>query len=299
MNKNWRYQDNPNADDIIIQQSKYILKSILESPTEESIEQIKDTRNIHKTMFNQLVNNDNKVFAGHYRGEDFPDLIDRIGSRQIEISPSVWIKHRFVEPKNVLVELDKLKSIIEYLCNNRNILEKQQYYSLAVEILIRFFFIHPYVNGNGHMGRIVMTYLMKIADIKIDKSWTIHPRPYTNAIAVCMFSYDNYPIIAEQFFRQWFYVPNNKTTQEIKEYESNSYSLSINGSDSDSNKRIKEDSDSEHGYSYVDDRDSGSGDSSKKDSDSDSDSVSKEKSNYRQNTIEYFYYSKIEIGKNI
>lgn len=268
MAKRWQYQEHLNADDIISQQCDRVLWSIRNSPPEEFIKHIKDTRSIHKIIFEQLVDDNQKHFAGHYRGDNHPDLINRIGSRKIELFPGLFVKHCFAEPKNVINEIDDLKSNIDYLYMKRNEIEKQQYYSIAVEILIRFYLIHPYVNGNGHIGRLIMTYLMRIAGIEIDKSWTIHPRPYSNAIAVCMLTHSKHPTVAEQYFRQWFHLPNNNfSTINFDTYifKSDSYDSFSEDSDSDSDETSYEDSDSDSCDQPCRDSDSDSDESSQKD----------------------------------
>ncbi len=293
MAKRWRYQDHPNADDIIVQQCNRVLRSILKSPSGESIKHIKDTRSIHKTIFEQLVDDDQKHFAGHYRGDDYPDLVDRIGSRQIELFPGLFVKHRFTKPKNVTTEIDNLKHSIDYLYANRNEIEKQHYYSIAVEVLTRFYLIHPYVNGNGHIGRVIMTYLMRIAGIEIDGSWTIHPRPYTNAIAVCMFTHSKYSIIAEQYFRQWFHVSNNNVStinRDTDLCDPDFFTPSCDDSDSCSDEPSHEDSDSDSRTPPYDDSDSGSDEPSHEDSDSDS---RVQNSGRSSSTTVYFEYTGI------
>ena len=46
----------------------------------------------------------------------------------------------------------------------------------AATILERFFTIHPYVNGNGHMGRLVVWLLLTKYGFP-PKSWTVDERP--------------------------------------------------------------------------------------------------------------------------
>lgn len=267
MLKRWQYQNHPNADEILTRQSNSVLRSVFNSPPREFIEHIKDTRCIHKMLFEQLVDDDQKHFVGHYRGEDYTDLINRNGARKIEIFPGLYVIHRFTESKDVKTKLENLEHCINYLYVNRNEIEKQHYYCLAVKVLIHFYLIHPYVNGNGHIGRVIITFLMRIANIEIDESWSIHPRPYTNAIAVCMFAHNKYPIVAEQYFRQWFHLPNDNINN-ANHYADSSYScvLSYDDSDSDSNESSAGDSDSDSCNSPCDDSDSDSDQPSKGDS---------------------------------
>jgi len=255
MNKGWRYEDYPNANEILKQNCDRVLQELLDLSPAVSIEMIKDTRRIHKTVFEQLAHGDQKPFAGHYRGEDFACLKNRRGSRRSQISDGLHATHCFTSPENVCDAMDRLKEGIDALFRNIPLISPERHYQLALATLMRFYLIHPYANGNGHIGRIMITYLMKLAHVPMAESWSVHPSPFTNAIAVCLFTHARHPVIAEQYFRQWFTVsiaqhaspsPCAESDETYTDSDNSGFAYS-DDSDSDSSAYGSEDSDS--GYS--------------------------------------------------
>ena len=48
-----------------------------------------------------------------------------------------------------------------------------------------FGFIHPFLDGNGHIQRLILAAcVFERADIELLQSWTIHPRPYGEDVAL-------------------------------------------------------------------------------------------------------------------
>ncbi len=58
---------------------------------------------------------------------------------------------------------------------------------VVVALFVDFLEIHPYANGNGHMGRLIVLLLLAQRDIFPTRSWNIDPRPadppYSNLIS--------------------------------------------------------------------------------------------------------------------
>lgn len=220
MRKGWHYRDHPSADAILAQKCDLALQNLIDSPRRVSMEIVKDTRSIHRMIFEELVDDDRKHLVGHYRGENLPDINKLIGSRRIQVFRDLYVRHQFVRPQNVLHAMEELKRRIDRLLADMDTTAQNEYYRSVVDILVQFYLIHPYFDGNGHIGRVIVTYLMSIADIQIGKSWSIHPSPFTEAIGICLFTHNKYPIIAEQYFSQWFPTDPNRTSDAVDSAES-------------------------------------------------------------------------------
>ena len=88
-----------------------------------------------------------------------------------------------VEVQDTLTEIDRLYRISE------NVFTKPEKLIRCVQLLaaafVYFLEIHPYANGNGHMGRLILIAGLRRQGLFI-VGWPLHPRPadppYSDAI---------------------------------------------------------------------------------------------------------------------
>src|SRR5262245_8573613 len=56
---------------------------------------------------------------------------------------------------------------------------REQHFAAATKLFFVFGLIHPYLDGNGHIQRLIFTAAIRQhSELKLRPSWTIHPRPY-------------------------------------------------------------------------------------------------------------------------
>ena len=152
-----------------------------------------DTRPIHKQMFDGLTPIGHDYFAGHYRGEGYRCLqyyaVEIRGDRSVGLNPTLVFGRmsqfsREIRggiaaldlaqrlPNSVVPSEQKLLRIIEFSCS-------------VFEIFLR---IHPFANGNGHMGRFMIWAILGRYGYWPSR-WPIEPRPpdppYTTLITQC------------------------------------------------------------------------------------------------------------------
>ncbi|HUW40609.1 MAG TPA: Fic family protein [Rectinemataceae bacterium] len=136
-----------------------------------------DTRPFHERIFQSLTPPGSAYFAGHYRGEPYPNLMYynvQFGGRT------------GVYCTDVPQVMENLRQVLEQWFPMLEILSQYQDPTIflfnlieyAADAFFRFTTIHPYANGNGHIGRfIVWAFLLRFRFRPIN--WTIDPRPYT------------------------------------------------------------------------------------------------------------------------
>jgi fido (protein-threonine AMPylation protein) len=162
-----------------------------------------DTRSIHRRIFRDVAPPDFDVYAGHYRGEDYPPLKFRTAVVRYR-RPYVGVKPlvRFIEPEDVSNEIDFLKSKIVSLHDTK--LDVVPYFAESVSIFRRFSSIHPYLNGNGRISRLMLALLADMKGIHVSSDWHFHKRPYDNFIGFCFQQYPTNPHLLIAYLSRWF-----------------------------------------------------------------------------------------------
>lgn len=67
----------------------------------------------------------------------------------------------------------------------------------------RFFAIHPFLDGNGHVWRAVVMALARYHGWHAKDHWHIHPRPYGPAFSFALQNYREFPQLLEDHFRRY------------------------------------------------------------------------------------------------
>ncbi|MGN8064919.1 Fic family protein [Ralstonia sp. 22111] len=136
-----------------------------------------DTRPVHAKLFKGLTQKECSFYAGNYRGTPNCCLFDSVviisdGTRKIPTTP----------PADVASEMAALAGrITQDLTNLQASTLKGEdllvsMIDVAMDRMTEFLAIHPYANGNGHMGRFLVWCLL--AQIKKwPKKWPFDDRP--------------------------------------------------------------------------------------------------------------------------
>lgn len=132
--------------------------ALLASSAEEQLGFLVDTREVHRRLFSRFAPPGFEVYAGHYRGEPVDVLEKRNAVIRYE-RPYAGSKGvvRFVPAQDVCDEMEVLKSRIMLLREAR--LQQVEYFFQSVAIFRRFSAIHPYLNGNGRISRLILAVL--------------------------------------------------------------------------------------------------------------------------------------------
>ena len=140
-----------------------------------------ETRLAHRCLFSMLTPQGLSYFAGCYRGCSFQCL--KYYEVQIKNDPRVGTKTNYVQYEMQLlskvindgmVALDVANQI-----PNAQLAEEDKIYfvvTFACKIFVEFLRIHPYANGNGHIGRYIIWAILGKYGIW-PKQWPMHDRP--------------------------------------------------------------------------------------------------------------------------
>jgi len=87
----WEYRNFPGHEPLLEEASLKLL-SALRAGTFDTLGFLKDTRGAHQALFGIFVPEEHRYLAGHYRGEDFPELKEYMvtvrGGNNVGVRPS-------------------------------------------------------------------------------------------------------------------------------------------------------------------------------------------------------------------
>lgn len=177
---NWEYKDHPSANRYLPLRCNSVLVNLRYGrPSPRAL--VRDTRNCHSELFEGLTPPRCGYYAGHYRGELFRCLqFHKVG---IKADPRVG-----APPGNVAAALQVLTDALYQgfpALDTATALPDAQlpphdkvYYvvTFACRVFAEFLRIHPYVNGNGHMGRLIIWAILGAYGLW-PKRWPLNDRP--------------------------------------------------------------------------------------------------------------------------
>ena len=156
----WDYEDHPQHEDILPRKTEHLLIQ-LRNNNIQTLDASLDTRRIHEHLFTDLTPQHHRYYAGNYRGDEFRCLKyyqvsirndPRVGVSPSQVSSSIgYLKNGIDNSIGVFDTADKLPEAS--LPKEQKIL---YLVTLACRIFVEFLRIHPYANGNGHIGRFIV-----------------------------------------------------------------------------------------------------------------------------------------------
>lgn len=175
----WEYRDHPSSSRLIVEKLQSVFIH-LRSPRVETLGVVSDTRKLHRQLFSVLTPNGYDYYAGNYRGSDFRcleycsvriqgDL--RVGYRPEDVAPAM---NRFKEVLcSGIIGLDEA-----FALPNAKLSRQTKLHFLVVfvsRVFVQFLTVHPYVNGNGHIARLIVWAVLGRYGYW-PKRWPIEPR---------------------------------------------------------------------------------------------------------------------------
>ena len=176
----WEYVNHPSfSNNLLISRAAQAFQNLRTKSVQDLLLFMKDTRPFHAAFFRDLTPPGFAYFAGHYRGENFPRLIDYV----------VYIgNYQGCPPFAVVGQMASFAKDIEAaLCDLRIVVAAAEsvvpremklfrIVEVATSVFVKFLEIHPFANGNGHASRFVILSLLGTFGFWHFKL-PMHPRP--------------------------------------------------------------------------------------------------------------------------
>jgi fido (protein-threonine AMPylation protein) len=177
----WEYDKVPGHERILFWRSIEILIKLRSGDPRRALIAAQDTRTLHRNLFDGLTPLGFDYYAGHYRGEDFLCLREcevRIRNDPRVGHPAAVVPDQMRLMAAEVVNVAEHRDIL-YAVNSRVVGEAEKLACLievAAALFVYFLEIHPYANGNGHVGRFLLITLLCRYGI-FPARWPLHPRP--------------------------------------------------------------------------------------------------------------------------
>lgn len=175
----WEYRDHSNSSRVIQTQLTDMLIH-LRSSKGAAIGVVGDTRRLHRQLFGALTPKGYDYYAGNYRGSDFPCLKFRAvvvgGDPNLGYPPEEvesGMKRLSYYLRTGISGLDESFA----LPNAKVPRQTKLHYLVAFvsRLFVQFLTIHPYINGNGHIARLMVWVVLGRYGYW-PKRWPIEPR---------------------------------------------------------------------------------------------------------------------------
>lgn len=170
----WEYSGHPHRASVPDAISQILIT--LASGRADTLAIAIDSRQSHGSIFKHVTPYGFEYYAGHYRGEFFRCL--RFYVVYVPADPRVGSPPQAVE--YLIRELGtKIRAGIIALDANisLSVQERLRYIvALACHAFVAFLTIHPYANGNGHAGRLIVWSILRRYG-HLPKRWPVDPRP--------------------------------------------------------------------------------------------------------------------------
>jgi len=179
----WEYNNHPRWNEVAGSVARVLIS--LANRQTDTLELATDTRPAHDEIFQRLTPFECAYYAGHYRGEPFRCLEfylvrvqgdprvgappAQVGLLMRELNTKIYQGITALDTNARLAPTERLRYIV----------------ALACRAFVTFLTIHPFANGNGHAGRLIVWSLMGHYG-HWPRRWPVEPRPpnppYTDLI---------------------------------------------------------------------------------------------------------------------
>ncbi len=169
---------------------------------------IRDTRQLHHALFGGFAPARWPDAAGTYRGT--PDTSVAAAPRAVFLArkvPGLRSRDMCMPASEVPEAMAAFALRLRVLWDNRpghaSAYRDAAYASLA-DTTAQFFSIHPFMDGNGHIWRLVLPVLADRLGLYARAEWTVDQRPYGPEFSLALQWYRDHPTILADQLRRWF-----------------------------------------------------------------------------------------------
>lgn len=163
-----------------------------------------DSRALHASVFAPLLPEGPRALAGVWRGT--PGSAAESVARAVFVArkaPGLRNRDMCSAPDRVAEEMAALATRLTTIWEAAPPARDSAYDQLA-EFTHAFFTIHPFVDGNGHIYRLLAPVLAARLGLRARADWTAHPRPYDHVMSLCLQWYPHHPALLACYLRRWF-----------------------------------------------------------------------------------------------
>ncbi|MCC5973490.1 MAG: Fic family protein [Rubellimicrobium sp.] len=166
-----------------------------------------DSRPLHLALFTGLAPADWPDAAGTWRGSPGSSVVD--APRAVFLArrlPGLRARDLCLPAAEVPAAMDDLAQHLCSLWDQRPGADdpwRDAGFQALARMTARFFAIHPYMDGNGHIWRLSLPVLAERLGLAMRTEWTIDRRPYGPEFSLALQWYGDHPAVLTDQLRRW------------------------------------------------------------------------------------------------
>jgi hypothetical protein len=198
----WNLQGDARARADLAARCGAVLADLRAAPPAAQRARLIDTRPVHRALFADLVPEGLPEAAGTYRGTPGTALataeravflaVRRPGLRQRDPCPPAA-----TVPAAMAALGERIGAIWDAAPQGNAA------FDALAEVTAGFLRLHPYLDGNGHVYRLLAACLAPRLGLTPRADWTLHPRPYDHLMSLCLQWHPDHPGLLSAYLRRW------------------------------------------------------------------------------------------------
>lgn len=195
------------ANEVLVQRCEATARELWLLSDSAQLAVMCDSRPLHLALFDGLAPADFPDAAGTWRGT--PGTSVATAPRAVFLArrmPGLRTRDMCLPAAEVSAAMADLAARLHQLWDNRPGLGdpwRDEAYLALADATARFFAIHPYMDGNGHVWRLCLPVLGRRLGLTMRESWTVDCRPYGPEFSLAIQWYGDHPTILADQLRRW------------------------------------------------------------------------------------------------
>jgi hypothetical protein len=195
------------ASGVLFQRSEAIAKELCLLSESTQLSVMCDNRPLHLALFDGLAPANFPDAAGIWRGTSGTSLAT--APRAVFLArrmPGLRARDMCLPAAEVAAAMEDLANEVTHLWHQRPGAEDpwcDRAFAALADVTARFFTIHPYMDGNGHVWRLCLPVLGRRLGLIMRESWTVDRRPYGPEFSLAIQWYRDHPTILADQLRRW------------------------------------------------------------------------------------------------
>jgi hypothetical protein len=202
------FNASPEAGAIIARRSEKARAALHALPEAGRLAAILDSRSLHGAMFAGLAPPDWPDAAGTWRGTPGSSIV--AAPRAVFLArrlPGLRYRDTCLPADQVAPAMAGLEADLHALWQDRPGRDdpwRDAAYAGLAGLTARFFAIHPFLDGNGHVWRLILPVLAARLGLEAREGWSVHRRPHGAEFSLALQWHGDHPSILAAELRRWF-----------------------------------------------------------------------------------------------
>ena len=202
------FLSSPEAGALVATRSTEVREGLAALPPPARLAALRDSRALHARLFAGLAPPAIPDAAGTWRGT--PGSSIETAARAVFLArrlPGVRHRDLCLPPEEVAGAMDDLDTAMCRLWQERPGYGEpwgDAAFAALADLTARFFRIHPFMDGNGHLWRLVLPLLAERLGLATRPEWSVHRRPYGPEFSLALQWHGDHPSVLAAELRRWF-----------------------------------------------------------------------------------------------